>query len=118
MFAMHKDANPALLGAVLGAAILGVVGFEALGWKTGGKASAQAKQEASNAVVAVQAQVCMAQFKSGKDAAAMMAKLQATERWSRGDVLAKSGAATMPGGKEPGSGVAQACADLLIPEKA
>lgn len=118
MFAMHKDAQPFLLGLALGAGVLSMIGFNGLGWMTGGKASALAKQEASGAVVNAHAKICAAQFKSAKDAPAQLAKLQTTERWSRGDVLAKSGVATMPGEKEPGSGVGQACADLLIPEKA
>jgi hypothetical protein len=118
MFTMHKDAKPFLLGAVLGAGLLGMLGFNGLGWKTGGKADAQAKQEVGNAVAMAHAQICMAQFNSAKDAAGQLAKLQTIDRWSRGDTIAKGGWATMPGAKEPGSNVAQACADLLIPEKA
>jgi hypothetical protein len=106
-----------LMGALLGAAVLGFVGFNFLNWKTGGKADAQAKQEASGAVAAAFAQICVVQFNGSKDASASLAKLQATDKWSRGDVVAKGGWATMQGAKEPVSGVPQACADLLLPEK-
>jgi hypothetical protein len=117
MFTKHKDAKPFLLGIALGAGVLGMVGFSGLGWMTSGKAAALAKQEANNAVTGAHASICVAQFNSAKDAPEQLAKLQTTERWSRGDVVTKGGWATMPGSKEPGSGVGQACADLLIPEK-
>lgn len=64
------------------------------------------------------AQICLAQFNAGKDSPARMTKLQATDRWSRGDAIEKGGYATMAGAKQAGQGVSQACADLLIPDKA
>jgi hypothetical protein len=113
----HKDEIPFSIGLAAGAIVLGFIGFNALGWKTAGKAESMASQHANNAMVSAYAQICMTRFNDGKDAPARMAKLQAADRWSRGDVLTKGGWATMPGAKEAGSGVAQACADLLVPEK-
>lgn len=116
---IHKDQLPFVLGAVAGAIIIVWTGFDAMGWKTAGAAETLVKRGADSAVVAAYATVCSEGFKSGaKDYDARLAALQKTERYSRGDLITKSGFATMPGAKEPTQGVAQACADLLIPEKA
>jgi len=116
---MHKDAKPFALGAVLGAIAIVWTGFDAMGWKTASASESLVKRGSDAAVVAAYANVCSAEFKSsGKDYDSRLAALQKTERYSRGDLIAKSGFATMPGEKEPTQGVAQACADLLIPEKA
>ena len=45
-----------------------------------------------------------------------LAQLQKTERFSRGEALAKAGFAIMPGDKAPVPGVAEACANRLVPE--
>lgn len=106
------------LGALVGAVLLAWAGFGALGWKLNSQADKIGKKQAEVAVVAAYAQICNAQFRSAKDLPVRLAALEKTERWSRGDVLSKSGWATMSGSSEPVQGVAGACADLLIPEKA
>ncbi len=115
--AMHKDTNPFLLGAFVGALLLAWAGFELLGWSTSGATERLAKRQADVAVVAALGRICSTQFNSAPNLPARLAELQKTERWSRGGVVAKTGFATMVGEKEPTSGVAEACADLLIPEK-
>jgi len=114
---MHKDWKPFALGALAGAVLFTWIGFDALGWKTGSAAETLAKRQADGAVIAAYARVCSAQFNNAKDLPARLETLKKSERWSRGDVLAKAGFATMFGEKEPTQGVAQACADMLIPEK-
>ena len=115
---IHKDQLPFVLGVVAGAIISVWTGFDAMGWKTASASETLVKRGADAAVVAAYAGVCSAQFKNGgKDYDTRLAALQKTERYSRGDVVAKSGFASMTGEKEPTQGVAQACADLLIPEK-
>ena len=114
---LHKDTKPFVLGVVAGAIISVWSGFDAMGWKTGAVADAMAKKQGENAVIAAYAKVCSAQFNSSKDANARLAILKNTDRYSRGDLVGKSGHATMIGDKEPVAGVAQACAELLIPEK-
>jgi hypothetical protein len=118
MYTIHKDQKPFALGALAGAALIVWVGFGTFNWKTPGKAETLAKQQISAALTADHAQICLAQFNAGKDSPARMTKLQATDRWSRGDVIEKGGYATMAGAKQAGQGVSQACADLLIPDKA
>ena len=115
--AMHKDTKPFCLGAVAGAVLIAWVGFDALGWKTGATSDTLAKRQADGAVVAAHARICSAQFNGAKNFPARLAELRKTERWSRGQVVAKAGFATMLGEKEPMQGVAEACANLLIPEK-
>lgn len=116
-FKLHKDTQPFTLGALAGAILITWVGFDALGWKTAGATESLAKRQADMAVVAAYARVCSAQFSAAKDLAERLAELQKVDQWSRGDVITKSGFATMLGEKEPTSGVSQACADLLIPRK-
>ena len=117
MALLYDGEKPFFLGAAVGAVLFVWLGFSALGWKTEGKSEMLGKQQAERAVVSAYAQLCSAQFKAAKDAEARLAVLQKSERWSRGDVVTKGGWATMYGAKEPMQGVAQACADLLIPEK-
>ncbi|MSQ52879.1 MAG: hypothetical protein EXR28_13430 [Betaproteobacteria bacterium] len=117
LLVMHKDTKPFLLGALAGAVIAVWTGFDALGWKTSSANESLVKRGADSAVVAAYARVCSAQFKNLKDFEARLATLQKAERYSRGDIVNKAGYATMVGEKEATQGVAQACADLLIPEK-
>lgn len=105
------------LGALAGAVLVAWVGFDALGWKSSSTAESLSKRNADTAVVAALASICSEQFKKGAQFPAQLAVLAKTERYSRGDVLAKSGWATMAGSKEPHPGVAQLCAELLIPEQ-
>jgi hypothetical protein len=118
MPALPAGWKPFALGAAAGAIAITWIGFDALGWKTKGAAMQAASREANLAVVAAQAVVCDAQFRNQKDFAARLVVLEKTERYSRGEVVAKAGFATMPGSKEPNQSVGQACADLLIPNKA
>ena len=115
--AMHKDTSPFCLGALAGAVLITWVGFDALGWKTANASETLSKRHAELAVVTAYARICSAQFSGAKDLPVRLAELQKADRWSRGDVVAKTGFATMSGEKEPTQGVSQACADLLIPGK-
>lgn len=116
-FKLPADTKPFLLGALAGAVIISWAGFDAFGWKTSGTTESLAVRRAEQAVVASQARICSAQFNGAKELPARMAELQKTDRYARGDLLAKAGFATMTGEKEPVSGVAQACAELLVSEK-
>ena len=114
---MHKDTIPFAVGALAGAVLVTWVGFDAMGWKTANASDALVKRGSEVAVVAAYAHICTARFNEAKDVPGRLADLQKVEQWSRGEVLAKSGFATMRGEKEPTSGVPQACADLLLPAK-
>jgi hypothetical protein len=115
---LPEQTKPFLLGAAAGALLLAWVGFDVLGWKTVGSAGALAKKQSESAVVAALAPICSAHFKAGPNLSVRLTELQKTDRWSRGQMLVKSGWATMDGSKEPAPGVGEACAELLVPEKA
>ena len=114
---MHKDIKPFLLGVLAGLLLLAWVGFQLVGWTTGGAAERVAKRQAEGAVAAALGKICSAQFNSAANLPERLAALQKTERWSRGGVIAKAGFATMPGEKEGAYNVAEACANILVPEK-
>ena len=103
-----------LWGAAGGAAALAFVGFAFGGWVTGGKAAEMARQQTDKAVVAALAPICVDKFRHAKDVEANLGKLNAISySWEKGTYISKGGWATLPGGDEPSSGVAQACAELL-----
>jgi hypothetical protein len=109
--------KPFSLGALAATVLVTWVGFDALGWKLNSAAETLAKRKAEAAVVSAFAGICRDQFMKGADYAARLAALDKLERYSRGEVVAKGGWATMTGGKEPLAGVAQECAELLVPAK-
>jgi len=114
---LPAETKPFCVGALAGAVLISWVGFGAMGWKLNSTADGLAKAQAEKAVIAAYAQICSSQFSAANDLPFRIATLGKTDRWSRGDVIAKAGWATMAGSKEPIYGVSQACADLLIPEK-
>jgi hypothetical protein len=109
--------KPFCLGALAGAVLVAWVGFDALGWKSSSTAEGLSKRNAETAVASALASICSEQFKKGSQFSVQLAALAKTPRYSRGDVLAKNGWATMAGSKDPHPGVAQLCAELLVPEK-
>ena len=52
-------------------------------------------------------------FREQPDAAAKTDAIVKTSNWDRGDMVEKSGYATMPGSKTADSDVARACAEIL-----
>lgn len=116
-FTMHKDTKPFLLGGLAGAVLVAWVGFELVGWKSPGNSEKLARGQANVAVATALGKICSVQFNSAANLPERLATLQKTEQWSRSGVVAKAGFATMPGEKEPANGVAEACANLLVPEK-
>lgn len=113
MFKIPPETTPMLWGAAGGAAVLAVVGFTWGGWLTHSTAESQATRRADAAVVKALAPICAESFRTNADATANFATMKAMQSWDQGKFVAKGGFATMPGAKEPGSGVADACARLL-----
>lgn len=109
--------KPFSLGAVAGAVLAIWVGFDALGWKSNSTAEILASRKAEASVVSALASICREQFMKGAEYPARLAALEKLDRYARGDVVAKAGWATMTGAKEPRAGVAQECAELLVPAK-
>ena len=108
--------KPAVQGAIVGGAIVAIVGFNA-GWVvTSGTAADMAERQADEAVIASLTPVCVAQFRSQTQQAQTrhLAALQAEDSWQRGDYVEEQGWATLPGGKSPHEEVAEACSAALL----
>ena len=111
---MPKSTKPWILGAIVGAIALAIVGFSWGGWVTGGTAGKQAAAAAHDAVVMALAPICVERFRGQTDAAAKTdALVKNSSSWDRGNMVEKSGFATMPGSATTDSDVARACAELL-----
>jgi hypothetical protein len=100
-------------GVAVGAVITMIVGFNWGGWMLGSSAKAMADSASTSAVIAAIAPICVNQFQRGTDAEAKMVELKKTSTWEQASFVEKGGWALMPGSKEVGSGVPQACANLL-----
>jgi hypothetical protein len=101
--------QPALKGAVLGAAALAIVGFTLGGWVTGGTAEKMAADQARLEVVTALVPICIAQSSQDPQVAETLAQLKDAIGYQRADMLMKAGWATMPGSSDPDRNVAKAC---------
>ena len=110
---LPENTNAYLWGAAVGAIALAVIGFGWGGWVTGGTSKKTASAAASDAKVEVLAPICAERFRAQPDSATKIAELIKASTWDRGNVVEKSGFATMPGSKTTDSDVARACAELL-----
>src|ERR1700741_2446825 len=109
-----SELKPAIWGALAGAAALWIVGFSWGGWTTGATAAAQAKMQSEKAVVMALAPICVQRFKQEKDAATNLAALKGLSSWQKSSFIEKGGWATIASGSTPDSGVANACAEMLL----
>ncbi len=91
-----------------------IIGFTWGGWVTGGTARSLAAVMAEDAVVKRLAPICVVQFKKDPGKDQKLKELKGISTWERGDYVKKQGWATMPGGEEPESKVADECARLLM----
>ena len=112
---MPIETKPVLWGAVGGAVVLGLIGFNWGGWVTGGKAESSAVLRANAAVVVALAPICVDKFRHADDTTTHLAALRKLDSWLQGDYVEKGGWATLPGANPPDqvSAVAKACAVLL-----
>lgn len=96
-------------GLVLGAALAMTVGFAWGGWRTSGGAQTQS----SEAVVASQAAICVAQFMKQPDAPQKLKEFAEISSWQRTEAIEKGGWDKMPGQDKASWSVARACSDGL-----
>ncbi len=106
---IKQNLSPGIMGAVAGAAVLAIVGFNWGGWVTGDDASDMAR----TAVVDRLVPICVGQFNMDTDKVSKLAELKKVDSWSRGEFVVKQGWATMPGSKEANSSVARDCAEKI-----
>lgn len=105
--------KPALYGAAAGAVALAIAGFSWGGWVTGGTAQKMADDQARMQTVAALVPVCVEQSRLDPNAVATLASLKSASSYQRGEMLMKTGWATMPGSADPDRGVANACMATL-----
>jgi hypothetical protein len=103
-----------LQGAVAGAVVAVIVGFNWGGWTLGSTVEKVADQRAEAAVVAVLAPICVDQFRHAANESANLTELSKFNfAWDRGTFIEKGGWATMPGSEKADPAVAKACAETL-----
>ena len=106
--------KPAVYGAVAGAVAISIAGFSWGGWVTGGSAREMAADQARLEVVAALVPVCVEQSNQDPNVIATLASLKGeAATYKRGEMLMKTGWATMPGSTDPDRNVAKACMDKL-----
>lgn len=101
--------KPGIYGAVIGAAIVGIVGFTWGGWVTGGTAQERAMAMSRDDVVAAMVPVCLDMAQTDPDRAAKLAVIRDAQTYQRRDALMEAGWATVPGAEAPDRDIAQAC---------
>lgn len=92
-------------GLIGGAVIAMVIGFVWGGWTT----SSTTQKMSSEAVLASQAAICVAQFIKEPNSQEKLKEFEAVESYKRSEFIEKSGFDKMPGQKDASSGVANAC---------
>lgn len=108
--------KPAAWGAVAGAVAITIVAFSADWVMTTGSANAMATEEADQAVLSSLTPICVAQFRAETEQVRQeqLAALEDESSWSRGDIIADQGWATLPGMEEPNDDLAELCAERLL----
>jgi len=103
-----------LQGTALGAAAAMVIGFNWGGWMLESTAAKQAADGAKSAVISVLAPICADKFQQAVDASENMVMLKKESSYQQASFVDKGGWATMPGSDTANSGVARACANILV----
>lgn len=101
-------------GLAVGVLATLIVGFNWGGWELGGTVEKKVSAASQAALVTALAPICADKFQqAAKDDNNLIVELTAVSAWQRDTHLKKAGWATFPGGAEPDSAVAKACAALL-----
>ena len=102
--------KPAVWGAAGGAVGIMIVGFSWMGWNLGHTTTRLVAEGSESAVIAALTPFCVANYMKQPDAVKQLALLRGdTSSYTQRDIIEKAGFATMPGNKEPRTGVAAAC---------
>ncbi len=99
-------------GAIAGAIIAMVIGFQWGGWTLGSTAAQQVADAEQAGIVRVLAPICADRFQHATDAGANLAALNKANSWTRDELIEKAGWTTFPGSM-PDPKVADACVTLL-----
>jgi hypothetical protein len=105
--------KPGIYGALVGAALVGIVGFTWGGWVTGGTADDMASAMARDDVVAAMVPVCLDIARTDPERADKLATIKAATTYKRREAVMAAGWATVPGTEGPDRDIAQACLTAL-----
>src|SRR4030095_12585705 len=105
--------KPVFWGAVGGAIVLAIVGFNWGGWVTSGTAVAMAKETAATAVTERLGTICVAQFNRDTAKGQKLIEMKDKDTWEKGRYIDTQSWAIMPGDEKAESGVSDACAKQL-----
>ncbi len=116
-FSSYSARLPDLIkGAVAGAVVVMIVGFQWGGWTLGSTTAQQVREAEPTGAVHVLAPICADKFQRSADAGANLAALMKASTWERDDIIEKAGWTTFRG-SQPDREVAEACANLLSQAK-
>ena len=103
-----------LQGLVVGVIATLVIGFNWGGWHLAGTVEDRVETATQVATVKALAPICADKFERAADLNnGLIVDLGEVRLWDRDSHLIKAGWATFPGGAEPDTNVAEACASLL-----
>jgi len=111
---LPAETKPALMGAVAGAIALAVIGFTWGGWVSGGTVEKLVKDGSSKAVVTALAPICADNFKRAADSSSQLVELKKISSWQQAAFVEKAGWAKMPGSETIPTGMATACAEIIL----
>ena len=114
---LPPETKPALLGAAAGAIALAFFGFNWGGWVSGGTMEKLVKDASSRAVITALAPICADNFQRAADSSSQLAELKKISSWQHAAFIEKAGWAKMPGTETISSGMATACAEMILAGK-
>ena len=100
-------------GALAGAVVTMIVGFNWGGWSLESTAAKRADDSSRSAVVAALAPICVDKFQHSAEAINNFVELKKVSAYMQASFVEKGGWATPPGSDKANSAVAQACATML-----
>lgn len=103
-----------MLGGIVGAIIVMIIGFGWGGWVLGSTSQKNADTMVEDAIVARLAPMCVAKFNEDAEKDKKLRELTEKSYWEREKYVKEQGWATMPFEKEPDSRVAEVCAELIM----
>ncbi|WP_073125211.1 hypothetical protein [Palleronia salina] len=101
--------KPGVYGAVIGAALVGTLGFTWGGWVTEGTASDRATSMSQQDVIAAMVPVCLEMARTDPKRSAKIEAIREASPYQRRDALMEAGWATVPGAEAPDRDIAEAC---------
>ena len=99
-----------IIGAILGATLVMVIGFNWGGWNS----ASATREHAERAVLEHKAEICVAQFLMTPNHQDFLKELLDTQEWKRGKFVEKGGWDKMPGEKTSKGYVSDICSDKLV----